>query len=412
MAAPSLCLIAPGHIASTPRLVKNADALAAAGYQVHVLFGRNYPPVDPLDVSLLRDAAWSHTRVDLLGGAGAQRARLVRAAARWLARRTPVSTALAARALHPAVGPLVAAARRIPAQLYYGHCLAGLPIAAAAARHRGAAYGFDAEDYHDAETAEALADRAEVAIRRKVQSALLPGCRIFTAGSPLIAQEYGRQYGREGRPILNVFPRSHAPAAPVDPGPIGPNRPARCYWFSQTIGPGRGLEATIAALARMNTPVELHLRGFVGAEYAAHLRAHAGREGLARPIQFLESGSPAEMVRLSAPYDLGLCVEEWTPLNHRLCLANKVFVYLLAGIPQLMSDTPAMSGLARELEGAALCCAMADPAAVARELDGLLGDPARTARARRTAWDLARRRYCWEIEQEVLLGAVRAALPL
>ena len=34
-----ICLITPGHVASTPRLVKNADALAAAGYEVHVVAG-------------------------------------------------------------------------------------------------------------------------------------------------------------------------------------------------------------------------------------------------------------------------------------------------------------------------------------------------------------------------------------
>ena len=38
---------------------------------------------------------------------------------------------------------------------------------------------------------------------------------------------------------------------------------------------------------------------------------------------------------------MGLSLEESRPRNRDLCLTNKVFVYLLAGIPQLLSHTAA-----------------------------------------------------------------------
>jgi len=210
--------------------------------------------------------------------------------------------------------------------------------------------------------------------------------------------------------LLNVFPRQDAPAAPVQPGPITADRPARVYWFSQTVGPGRGLEAVVAILGRMSTPVELHLRGLVTPGYRTDLSRRAAAGGMARPIRFLDSGPPAEMVRLAAGADLGLSTEESRPLNRDLCLTNKIFVYLLAGIPQLLSTTTAQRALAPELGPAALLAGLGEPAPAAAVLDAFLTSPARVAEARRTAWELAQRRFNWDVEKAGLLEAVRGII--
>src|SRR5262249_48781043 len=160
---------------------------------------------------------------------------------------------------------------------------------------------------------------------------------------------------------------------------------------------GRGLEAVVAAMAKMRTPAELRLRGFVSALYRAELQALASGLGLSRPIVFLPPGGPAEMARLAADCDLGLSIEESLPLNRALCLTNKIFVYLLAGWPQFLSDTPAQAGLAPELGAAARVGRLGDPEGIARTLDALLSDPARRTEARHAAWELARRRFCWDV---------------
>lgn len=408
----TICIITPGHVASAPRVVKEADALVRAGYRVHVVCGRSYPPVDPFDAEIFAAARWERTQVDFLGSGGAFRRRVLQRGARMLlARRPGLSLRFAARAQHAEAIHLSAVAARIPASLYVGHCLAGLPAAAFAAAATRSKYGFDAEDLHDDETQVADTDAIDRVASRRLHAQLLPGCAHVSASSPLIGAELQRRYGTSFTTVLNVFPVAHGPLQPVTPDPIGPNRPAVFYWFSQTIGPGRGIEQVIAILAQMRTPRELHLRGFPMPGYGEHLQTLAARYGLP-PVTILAPASPNEMVRLAAGTDVGLASEESEPLNRDLCLTNKIFVYLLAGIPQLLSPTTAQTALAGELGEAALLSEPDKPAEIARRLDELLSEPAQIARARAAAWRLARERFNWDREQHGLLSAIKVALDL
>lgn len=410
---PLICLIAAGQVSSTPRMVKEADALAEAGYRVHVVFTRTFPGADALDETVLRGAPWTVSRIDATRGAGSAWRKLLRRLARLrIGRAGQLSLRASARASGAEALHLGAVAARVPAALYIGHSLPALPAAAMAARRRRSAFGFDLEDYHDEETEEAMADRVERNTRRALQSRLLAGCAHLTASAPLISERYRDAYGVRPQTVLNVFPRSYGPRVPVDPGPVSLERPARVYWFSQTIGPGRGLEEMVAVLGRMRTPVELLLRGFPAPGYLDHLRARAAATKLRLPLRVLAPGAPGEMARLAAEADLGLSTELRRPPNRDLCLTNKIFVYLLAGVPQLLSRTTAQAALAPELGEAALLSDLEPAEVAAAQLDGFFAAPDRVAAARKHAAALADRRFCWEIEKGAFLGSVARVAPL
>jgi hypothetical protein len=410
---PLICLITPGHVSSTPRLAKSADALAEAGYRVRVVTGSPFPPADALDAGVLATAHWDHTPIEGRGGPGRWVRKILRRAARMriAAGQTP-GAGIAARALFAESGRLASSAARFPAQLFIGHGIAGLSAAAFAADARGCAYGFDIEDFHDEETEEAMADPVERRARHAVQSNLLPGCRTLTCSAPLICRLYTAIYDVRPSVILNVFPLSQACSGPVQGATFSEDRPVIFYWFSQTVGPGRGLEKAIAILAAMKTPAELHLRGFVAPHYSGRLRAVAQSAGLRKPLKFLEPGPPNEMARLAGAADIGLSIEESQPLNRDICLTNKIFIYLLAGIPQLLSDTSAQRALAPDLGDAALPCSLARAQETAAMLDQFFADPRRPAAARDAAMELSRRRFCWDVEKHVLLDAVRSVVPI
>jgi glycosyltransferase involved in cell wall biosynthesis len=401
-----ICLITPSQLCSAPRVVKEADALAAAGYDVTVMSTRNSPVAEPLDEAILRKVVWKSRRVELRRGARPLRVLLQKSARMALSRMKMRSPMLGALAESEAFPGLLREALRERPRLYIGHCLTGLAAAWHAGRKRGVMIGFDAEDYHEAEMRPEQMGEAGVRVARALQAAAWPHLAHLTAASPLIARQLAEDYGREPAVVLNVFPKSMAPREPPEARPAGSR--VRLYWFSQTIGPGRGLEEATEACSLLRTPVELHLRGHDGNNFAAQLRKRLRGAGAGHELMVHDLATPDEMARLAARCDIGLCLEQTVPFNRGICLTNKVFTYLLAGIPMVLSATPAHAELAPRLGNAAVLAEGNDPAALARAIAALAEDPERRRAAAEHAWHLGQSRYNWDVEQEEITRRVAA----
>ena len=408
MTGKRICLVSPGHIASNPRLVKEADALQEDGFAVRVVAGDVTPSVRPLDATILARASWPVTKV----GLGPRPLYLARRLWQEVASRAHMIGGVRAAlwAYSPVTGSLARAAAAQPADLYIAHGLAALPAAAWAARRHRAKLGFDAEDDHVGELENTTENRAEIEIRRRIEACYLPQCQHLTAASPGIARSYRDRYGVTMTPILNVFPLAQAPSAPPANRSHAANGRLSVYWFSQTIGTGRGLEAFIRAMGRMHGWVTLSVRGSDFLGYSERLRSLAADVGVPDAIRFFPSAPPDEMARLAAHHDVGLASELSTPPNHAICLSNKIFSYLLAGIPVLMSDTPAQRELGIGLGEAARVVNLADPVSVADVLETWAGDKQALAAAKCAAWHLAQTRFNWDIEKERLLTGVKITL--
>lgn len=401
-----VCLISPAHLSSNPRLVKEADALHAAGWDVRVVHGDHYPPARGFDEALRASRPWRSIAIgyasDWSNLPGRLRQKCYR---RWLRVARRPSWQVAARALHVAHDDLVAAAVRSGAMLFIGHTVAGLAAAAAAAMRVGGRYAFDAEDFHPTETAEAIHDPGFARSIATIERALLPGAGYVTAAAPLIADAYADRYGI-ARPevMLNVFPRRLAPPAPRHRP--GPPAPVKAYWFSQTIGPGRGLEEAVITLGRMRTVCRLQLRGTAAPAMMARLRTLNAQSPTPVALEFADTAPADDMIRLAAEHDLGLAPELPTPPNRDICLTNKLFTYLLAGLPIAASPTRAQHRFATELRAAVRLVDFRQPERAAHELDEWLDDPAEFDRAAEAAWQAGQDRFNWETEQGVLLEAV------
>jgi glycosyltransferase involved in cell wall biosynthesis len=118
------------------------------------------------------------------------------------------------------------------------------------------------------------------------------------------------------------------------------------------------------------------------------------------------------MVSLAHGYDAGLSCEEPTVLNHRLCLGNKIFTYLAAGVPVVLSRTPAQAALASELGDAAIAYDHGDAEGLGEQLQ-LLTSAARQRLTRCAARTAAERRWHWEhpLDRGALLAQVAAVVP-
>lgn len=401
----SVCIVTPGNLAANPRVLKEADALHGAGYAVTAVVSDYSTGLRSFDDAIAAEAPWKVVRATR-----SPRERYVGAAARSAAKlidsigaRVPVPVAV--RAYGGPVAGLHDAACAVTADLYIAHYVAALPAAGAAAQRHGALLGFDAEDFHSGEGTEGPGEALRMEMVRIVEGAWLPHCAHLTAAAPLIGEAYAAQY-KVAMPetVLNVFPLDMAPAQPTPARQ--PGAPLRTYWFSQTIGLDRGLQPFIQAMARTKTRIELELRGDDRWGHGETLTKLARDLGIADRVRVLPMAAPEEMVRLAAGYDLGLSLETDVTENRRLCLTNKIFTYLLAGVPVVMSDTPAQRALAPELGAASALVSLADPDGIAVALDRLADG---LGQARAEALRLGRERYNWEVEQGALLRSVASA---
>lgn len=401
-----ICLVTSSHVASNPRLVKEANALQMAGYLVHVIAVDVSAGVRALDRDLLANVSWQYTLV----GRGTPTSWRWHAGIRKLARLVfklspwrPVG--LAVNAFSHLSRKLAKAALATPADLYIAHTLPALPAAAKAAKRHSAALGFDAEDFHSGEL-DPVAYPLEPRLCEAIESVYLPQCQHLTAASPGIASAYLARYGVQMTTLLNVFPLSEAPAYPA----LAQQGAPKFYWFSQTLGPDRGLEAILDVLAVMATPCELHLRGSVSQRYRASLNERAHKLGLVGGLHFLAPAPPNQMMQLAAEYTLGLSLEQSRPMNRNLCITNKAFTYLLAGVPVLFSNTTAQTELALALGQAALLVDLSKTHETALQIDKWLADKNGIEAARSAAWKFSHHRYNWDVEQHAFLASVDKSL--
>ena len=403
-----VCLVTPGQPSTNPRLVKEADALHVAGYGVQVVACKYQEWADEADKAF-EGREWSITW--LRYGPMASRPRDLwqrgrRRVAKELVRVTGPQPGLSERAFHYAIPELTHRVRQIPADLYIAHNLAALPPASRAARRHDARLGFDAEDFHRGELPETPDNALDRAITADLEARYIPHCDYVTAASDGIAEAYADTLGIE-RPttILNVFPwkeRDHSVPddALTEETPEGKRS---LYWFSQTIGPDRGLEDALRALPSLPDDVILSLRGQWSPGYEDTFRGQAKRLGVAERIRHLDLVPPDELIPRTAQHDVGLALEQPSvSTNRTICLTNKLFTYLLGGTPFVATDTPGQRPVVDDLPKVAQSYDPGDTDEFAEAVTALLD----TGGLRDAALQAARDRYCWDVEKRHFLDVV------
>lgn len=395
-----VCIVTSGHVGSAPRVVKEADALASAGNDVHVVAADITPGVRPLDEAVERRAKWRLHRVGRGGRVRWVTGRAVESLARVAWSLGMRGANLAEACESRLVAPLARAAAQLAPEIVVGHNLAGLAAAGRAAERAGCRLAFDAEDDHVGQwlpSAPARSRRVDAIQRRWIARAV-----VTTASSPLIAAYLESRYRAQPIVVLNCFARVAPLEAAQDAGAT-----VRLYWISQTIGPGRGIEEAIAVLARLSRRWSLDLRGHVDDAYRAHLERLAANAGGA--LQFLPTIEPSQVTASARGYRLGISSELEIDANKQRCLGNKIFHYLAAGTPVWLSDTPAHRALAPELGIAGVLLPRDARAASERLSDWLCftrDDPQALSLALSNATD----RFDWKRQADALVAAYEHVL--
>jgi len=397
--AKKIILVTSGQPSLNPRLVKEADCLSEAGYDVTVFYAYWNDWGTEYDKQLLTKSKWKAIRV---GGAPKQ-GRFAYLISRLIyktgsAIKHPLFAAIG---LSRASYALRREVKKHKADLYIAHNLGALPAAVTAAKKHKKPCGFDAEDFHRYETSDDD-NNDDVALKTAIETRYIPQLNYFTASSPQIAAAYGKLFPRlKPLVLLNVFNKTNVQIAKAS-GPV------KLFWFSQTIGADRGIEDVVEALSTLNTEdFELHLLGHRPAysnQFIEDLKASNIN------IKFHKPVAPDEVIPFASQFDIGLALEKRTPLNRDLCLTNKIFTYMQAGLAVVASQTVAQAEFIQQNPGIGSTYPNGNVEALAGILLSYQQNPDEITRCKKVSLKLAHQKYNWDAESRKFLKLVKETL--
>ena len=410
-------LLGGNPLCHNPRVVKEAEALAAAGYEVEVLGSGSNPEYRERDDQLATGKKWKLTA--LMAGQGVCDEFLQRAKRQLGNQAHRLFGWENQWQLGPMAKVLLKEGRKRSADLYIAHSEAGM-WAAEKLRKEDRTVGVDMEDWFSEDLLPEARKSRPIQLLKSLERNLLCHGVQSSCTSEAMADALVKEYGcRRPTVIRNVFPlkdRGELDGKWKDrPGMVKwmerndptaerpKEAPVSIHWFSQTIGPGRGLEILFQALEGMEGNWELHLRG--------HLKGYEG---------WLEEVCPAavrqrltvhglvkneELLSRIAEHDIGYAGELQEPPSRDLTITNKFFQYLQAGLAVVASNTAGQRKAAENASGAVSLFSDDSPTFLKEALQKLLQGRRKLHRQRQQAWD-AGNLLNWEVEKRRLLANI------
>jgi glycosyltransferase involved in cell wall biosynthesis len=404
---PVLLILLGGHLATAPRPQKEAATAIRAGFRVVIRgawwddrlaaedlalaasIGAEFAPV--ID---LRRRDYSNLLLKL-------RQRLALEACARLGWET-------SRALGVGVQEMLREALRIRPALTMVHSEAGLWVG----KHllqRGFRVGVDFEDWFSEDLPLAERKGRPVRFLKRLERSLLREANLTLTTTQVMAEALARDAATMRLPevIPNCFPWSNSPH--FGTGTQDKRSPAArsFYWFSQTIGPGRGLEILGKALTQVYGEWELHLRGDVR-NYQSWFESVfpntiRGRVKLHRPVPNIE------LPWASSGHDVGLALEEPHCASRDLTATNKIFEYLRCGLAVIATQTAGQEEVMSACPDVGWRVPSFDVDALRGALQNCINDREVVMKARECAAVAASSVWAWESFEGKLAKSLRKA---
>lgn len=279
-----------------------------------------------------------------------------------------------------------------------------LPVGARVANALGARLVYDAHEYFagifKSGKRQGLRARVRQWVRRRREDRALRAVDLLITVSPLIGNWFRERRGFTGKiAILRNMP-DWARVATPDPGLRSRLRiPAEATLLVHCGNirfESRRVDIVVGALVESE---QCHLL-CVGDGEVGRLMAMARESGVEGRVHHLPAVPNAELVGVLAACDLGVSVLQPGVPNHEAALPNKLFEYLLAGIPVLGSPIECQRQFLEE-EGVGWSMAQLSPASCAEALRAAVSELSRA----RTRISALRERFDWSSQEPALVNS-------
>lgn len=405
-----------------PRAPKEAAALSEAGYEVVILGASGSRHQLEADLKLAARRGFTYEAADAsifkgresVTAAWAMKIRLK--LARLLFSAAQITTA---PLFSPWAKKLARRAMEMQPRLAILHLEPGLRVGVELVRSR-VPIAVDMEDWYSEDLSPKARSGRPVAALRRLERMLLLRSRYASCTTEAMADMLAAEYDCP-RPlrIYNVFPKpvlpdpvtlcDRSPAAKSMGGSASRGKLVRSiHWFSQTVGPGRGLEELFAAAEGLAGNFEIHLRGHA-ASYQSWLQSSVPASLQSRV--FVHTAVPEdELPERIAEHDIGFAGELREIRSRDLTATNKIFQYMQSGLAVVASDTTGQQEVAAGARGAVRLYRSGSRTDLQQALLEWLESPEKLAAAKAAAREVAAAEFHWEKEKTRLLDAVAAAL--
>ena len=405
----SIVLISPGQPSTNPRLVKEARCLHDAGFKVTVFYSFWASWADQPDNELKKK--YDGIKWIRVGGHPKEErlkylySRIVFKFFRLLNQFWPIKY-FKINALNRTSYMLYKKVRSVKADLYIAHSLGVLPATRRAAQKNSAKASIDFEDHYSGQWD---INTKDYNLYKWVEDKYIPEISFCTVASPLIAEKYKEEYPFLSPVIINnVFSKTYlqSPLIPYIKGGI-----LKLFWFSQTIGKGRGVEEIIEVIGKLNRNISCTILGRSDMEMKTELLHIANENGVdVGQISFLDPVSPDEIFSIAARHHIGLALESEGTINRDICLTNKIFTYLLSGLAIIATDTAAQQQFLETHKGVGCYFQKGNVNNFAELILGYQNKPELLQQHRLNALKLAVDELNWEEEQKKFLSLIKKQL--
>jgi glycosyltransferase involved in cell wall biosynthesis len=223
---------------------------------------------------------------------------------------------------------------------------------------------------------------------------MLPKIKFSYTVSNSIAAGYYARYGISMEVIRNLPLRIKALPDRRNPGSSNEKH----IIYQGALNMGRGLDLAIKSMKYLD---KCHLiiagSGYIENELKDLVRSL----DLSDQVQFLGTLRPEDLVKYTSQADLGISLEEGKGLNYIYALPNKLFDYIQAHIPVLISDLPEMAYIVRKYN-VGMVIQTRDPLELSEVIKQML-----YSNEMMVTWKqnlaVAAKELCWENEEKKLL---------
>jgi glycosyltransferase involved in cell wall biosynthesis len=292
---------------------------------------------------------------------------------------------------------------RVQTDIYHAHDEGALPACSIAAWLRRKPLVFDAHELPFEQRVHKRWPRLQ-ALAKRVIALIVPRCAGVITVSPPIVREITTQYHPKSIALVRNIPAyQYAVKGTRLHQALGLDPQVRVALYQGVLHSSRGLEYIVQAARFLAPGIIIALMGSGSKKTLADLESLIVSEGVIDRVKLLPAVPYGELLTWTASADLGLIVYDPSDsLNVLMCLPNKLFEYVMAGVPVLASQLPAVGEILTTYEVGRIVASLT-PQAVGEGINSLLTDEAALALMHENALQAAQQELCWEHERAHLL---------